>query len=200
MGTGASTQSHDSNKPNLYSKDVVKSAVDKFKTIEEAVGKKPEVDDELLGELIISAAKSIIVEKGYKLLEESKECTLDDKNLKEDDERVPETVSRSLDTTKLLREINPRKEVFMDSTYIPSWLSGDEADILFHHLREIGESSRPKKNIDNATTKYPLWSIYYGFRRNKDGARALDRWGSYHESWLRVEGIIFSRSRQSKIH
>jgi len=35
--------------------------------------------------------------------------------------------------------------------------------------------------------RYPLWSSYYGSKRPVDGAIALDRWGSNHESWLRTE-------------
>lgn len=35
--------------------------------------------------------------------------------------------------------------------------------------------------------RYPLWSSYYGSKRPLDGALALDRWGSNHESWLRTE-------------
>jgi len=76
-------------------------------------------------------------------------------------------------------------ENFMDSTYIGQWLSQDDADELFHHLRDIGERDRPQTSV-KGDLKYPLWSLYYGFKREIDNARALDRWGSHHESWIRV--------------
>lgn len=80
-------------------------------------------------------------------------------------------------------------ELFRDSVYIPKWLSRYEADSLFEELAQIGEKSRPKDIAAavKSKAKYPLWTKYYGFKRKLDGARALDRWGSYHEGWMRVE-------------
>ena len=80
-------------------------------------------------------------------------------------------------------------ERFMDSVYINAWLDKSFADSLFHDLAQIGEKSRPKdtSQATKVRSKYPLWAKYYGLSRKKDGARALDRWGSYHESWMRVE-------------
>jgi len=84
-------------------------------------------------------------------------------------------------TEKKQTNLHP-PDIFMDSAYYKNWLSRNEADDLFKNLellgtREIGDSTK---------TKYPLLSNYYGFKRDKDGAVALDKWGSYHESWLRV--------------
>lgn len=76
---------------------------------------------------------------------------------------------------------------YMDSIYVKGWLGVKEATKLFHVLREMGEHQRPKTSVNQNDTKYPLWTLYYGLRRSKDGAMALDRWGSYHESWTRVE-------------
>ena len=81
-----------------------------------------------------------------------------------------------------------QEAVFEDSTYNAQWLSPAEADALFAHLKEVGEKQRPRNAAgEPASMKYPLWTIYYGMKREKDGAIALDRWGSYHESWIRVE-------------
>lgn len=79
-------------------------------------------------------------------------------------------------------------ETFMDSTYLHNWLSQEEADELFACLAVIGEAQRPKDTsiANKMHSKYPLWTKYYGLARSEDGARALDRWGSYHESWTRV--------------
>jgi len=79
-----------------------------------------------------------------------------------------------------------KKDIFMDSFYFKQWLNKSEADELFEHLKKIGENNRPKIDPNQNELKYPLWSIYYGYKRKLDGARALDRWGSYHESWTRV--------------
>lgn len=80
-------------------------------------------------------------------------------------------------------------EMFMDSLYISNWMNKGDADALYDCLAQIGEKHRPKDiTIANLQrSKYPLWTKYYGLRRQRDGARALDRWGSYHESWIRVE-------------
>jgi hypothetical protein len=191
MGTGAST--HSKNSQNSLNKNIAKLAVNKFRTIEEAVENRPEVNDEILGELILNSAKSVLDESGYRIMKDlSNSEIFESKYAKDNDERLPEPVSCSFDTVNSANRLNPKNEVFMDSQYIHSWLSENEANNLFHHLREIGERSRPKTSIDNSTTKYPLWSIYYGFKRSRDGARALDRWGSYHESWLRIEGIAIN--------
>ncbi len=80
------------------------------------------------------------------------------------------------------------QEEFEDSTYHSQWLPSKEADELFAHLKEVGEKQRPRTdNGEPSSMKYPLWTLYYGTRRAKDNAIALDRWGSYHESWIRVE-------------
>ena len=85
---------------------------------------------------------------------------------------------------------NFHNETILDSIYLKSWLSKDEADVLFEHLVEIGLPLKEKmdqmqaKGVD---IKYPLTTITYGSKRKLDGALALDRWGSYHESWCRVE-------------
>eukprot|EP01038_Epipyxis_sp_PR26KG_P006482 gene6482-8915_t len=86
-------------------------------------------------------------------------------------------------------DIEVVEERFSDSIYIKSFLSQVEADNLYQVLSVIGEKNRPKntKEASKAKPKYPLWSKYYGIKRKLDGARALDRWGSYHESWTRVE-------------
>lgn len=82
-----------------------------------------------------------------------------------------------------------QEEYFMDSVYIKSWLGEHEASELFNQLSEIGRDIRPSDTAEAAKkrAKYPLWTKTYGYKRIKDGARALDRWGSYHESWVRVE-------------
>jgi hypothetical protein len=87
-----------------------------------------------------------------------------------------------------LRTENEIQSKFMDSAFFKKWLNNSEADELFQHLNELGKLERERSNIlsNRVSTKYPLWTTYYGFRRNKDGARALDKWGSYHESWIRV--------------
>ncbi|KAJ1409271.1 hypothetical protein B484DRAFT_403243 [Ochromonadaceae sp. CCMP2298] len=79
--------------------------------------------------------------------------------------------------------------MFMDSVFIKKFLSTRECQGLFDCLAVLGEKNRPSALADAAKVhnKYPLWTKYYGCRRNKDGARALDRWGSNHESWMRVE-------------
>ncbi len=107
--------------------------------------------------------------------------------------------------------VNPT-ETFMDSKYYKQWLSEEDATALFNYFAVIGEAQRPNKQpqstpqsstvqpigtvqsdgtaIETARkvhSKYPLWTKYYGLRRHVDNAIALDRWGSYHESWLRVE-------------
>lgn len=80
-------------------------------------------------------------------------------------------------------------ENFMDSVYVSNWLNKEDADGLYDCLAVIGEKNRPKDILlaNLQRSKYPLWTKYYGLKRQKDGARALDRWGSYHESWIRVE-------------
>ena len=79
-------------------------------------------------------------------------------------------------------------EKFMDSVLIRGWLTKEESLTLFEHLKDVGEKhNHPRTDKRKPSfVRYPLWSLYYGFRRKKDGARALDRWGSYHESWCRV--------------
>lgn len=83
----------------------------------------------------------------------------------------------------------PKKEKFQDSLFWKGWYSTDNTDELYVELKKIGEKNQPKNTADAVKnkTKYPLWSKYYGYARKKDNARALDRWGSYHESWVRVD-------------
>jgi len=80
-------------------------------------------------------------------------------------------------------------EDFGDSFYAKNWLSREEADALFAELAAIGEPNRPSElsAVSSASKKYPLWTETFGLKREKDNCRALDRWGSYHESWLRVK-------------
>lgn len=77
-------------------------------------------------------------------------------------------------------------EKFEDSKYVKHWLDENEANTLFEQLKIEGEKHRPKEVIAKVNKKYPVWSLYYGFKREIDQGRALDRWGSYHESWIRV--------------
>ena len=103
--------------------------------------------------------------------------------------------TRSADVTRVRRSTRsppdkPIVDEFDDSTYHKSWLSECEAAALFSHLKAVGEEQRPRNSSEvptPVTMKYPLWALYYGIKRQKDKAIALDRWGSYHESWLRVE-------------
>lgn len=76
------------------------------------------------------------------------------------------------------------QQKFMDSVYIKSWLGNNSADDLFEALKSL--EPQPYDLTKSQQLKYPLTTIYYGVARRKDGARALDRWGSYHESWCRV--------------
>lgn len=61
---------------------------------------------------------------------------------------------------------------------------------MLEFLTEIGEKQRSHAVLSSGKvqpkSKYPLWAKYYGYRRQLDGARALDRWGSNYESWIRV--------------
>lgn len=84
----------------------------------------------------------------------------------------------------------PKKivDLFRDSSYHQSWLSESESKALFMHLKAVGEEKRPRNDTSSQVSiKYPLWALYYGLKRQKDNAVAVDRWGSYHESWLRVD-------------
>lgn len=76
-------------------------------------------------------------------------------------------------------------EYFDDTFYIKSFLNDIEATNLFNELAIIGEAHRSERPA-TINPKYPLWALYFGLKRNKDNSRALDRWGSYHESWCRV--------------
>jgi hypothetical protein len=70
------------------------------------------------------------------------------------------------------------------------WLTKFEADNLYDQLMSTGKAIQEKMNRMkelNVDIKYPLSTITYGKPRKLDGALALDRWGSYHESWCRVE-------------
>ena len=68
-------------------------------------------------------------------------------------------------------------ELFEDSSYQRSWMTTEEADALFQHLKEVGEKQRPRESeASSASMKYPLWTLYYGSKRSKDNAIALDRW------------------------
>lgn len=78
-------------------------------------------------------------------------------------------------------------ERLSDSTFLPNWLSKAEADALYQHFSLLAARARPTSHSLAARSKYPMWCRYYGLPRPLDQALALDRWGSYHESWLRVE-------------
>ena len=68
-------------------------------------------------------------------------------------------------------------ELYEDSSYHRSWMTTEEADALFQHLKEVGEKHRPREaDSSSASMKYPLWTLYYGSKRSKDNAYALDRW------------------------
>ena len=96
-----------------------------------------------------------------------------------------QTAPTSSSTTSLSSSSSSNCDCFMDSQLRRQWLSSREADELLQHLVQVGERHNHKRD-NGSNKKYPLWSLYYGFARKKDGARALDRWGSYHESWMRV--------------
>lgn len=64
---------------------------------------------------------------------------------------------------------------FMDSVFRKRWLPPAQADALFDELKRLGELRRPKTDV-GVNVKYPLWALYYGMKRVKDGALALDRW------------------------
>ena len=118
-----------------------------------------------------------------------KEEALNYDNHQNDTDRLSEFISAALAKHGLFLARVPASlqypEYFMDSVYVRGFLSTYEADSLFQSLRRIGEQKRPRTDVINP--KYPLWALYYGMKREKDGALALDRWGSYHESWVRVE-------------
>eukprot|EP01039_Chlorochromonas_danica_P009007 gene9007-9941_t len=78
-------------------------------------------------------------------------------------------------------------ERLSDSTFLPNWLSKAEADALYQHFSLLAVRAQPTSQSLAARSKYPMWCRYYGLPRPLDQALALDRWGSYHESWLRVE-------------
>lgn len=82
-------------------------------------------------------------------------------------------------------ELYGQTEKFCDSLFIRSFLTHSEADELMNHLIHFG--SKPHATMSKTKTKYPIFSKSFGLRRARDGARAVDRWGSYHESWLRVQ-------------
>eukprot|EP01035_Chromulina_nebulosa_P000632 gene632-883_t len=98
-------------------------------------------------------------------------------------------VAKNMSLSKLDLFNDSASATFMDSRYNRCWLKKTAADALLDELTEIGNSIRPKNIAEAAAkrSKYPLWTKYYGLKRSSDGARALDRWGSYHESWVRVE-------------
>jgi hypothetical protein len=105
-----------------------------------------------------------------------------------EDIRPPSTTCESVERCIEVPE-HAGKEQFMDSTFERRWLINEDADNLFDHLFSLGKEMHEKMIQMQATTdiKYPLSTITFGSRRALDGARALDRWGSYHESWCRVE-------------
>mmetsp|Transcript_9932 Transcript_9932/g.10036 ORF Transcript_9932/g.10036 Transcript_9932/m.10036 type:complete len:441 (+) Transcript_9932:206-1528(+) len=78
-------------------------------------------------------------------------------------------------------------ETILDSKYYKEWLPQEECHDLIEHLISYGKEKISQFSNKNLTKKYPLLSCYFGERRPIDGARALDRWGSDYESWLRVE-------------
>lgn len=82
-----------------------------------------------------------------------------------------------------------KNTAFMDSSYHQNWLSKQDADKIFNHLYEEGKhmhAQMKSMQVKNPNIKYPLSTLTYGAKRILDGALALDRWGSYHESWCRV--------------
>jgi hypothetical protein len=83
----------------------------------------------------------------------------------------------------------PKREYFDDSVYAPNWLSKLESDLLFGEICQIGlQESRKRAAVqDWKKTKYPMWTMTYGLQRDLDGAYALDRWGSYHENWCKLQ-------------
>jgi len=122
-------------------------------------------------------------------------CTTSPSNLKEKSLKslnsyVQDIVKACLPKPKLIKiDGTSKSEEYMDSTYIKEWLPKSDADEIYNHLKIVGEKIRPADIAAAAAkrSKYPLWTKYYGLQRNLDKARALDRWGSYHESWVRVE-------------
>lgn len=104
------------------------------------------------------------------------------------------TTSCSMQISKPFGNSNIHKEyhteIFMDSVFVMDWLNTRELRMsLFDELAIIGLKNKPT-NISTASkekTKYPLWTKYYGLPRSIDGSYPLDRWGSYHEGWIRVE-------------
>lgn len=92
-------------------------------------------------------------------------------------------------TVEASKEAISKASVFMDSSYHESWLPAVDADRIFDYLYEEGKHMRTQMKAMQATTdvKYPLSTLTYGAKRAVDGALALDRWGSYHESWCRVQ-------------
>jgi alkylated DNA repair dioxygenase AlkB len=105
-------------------------------------------------------------------------------------ERKPSRIRAKTVPNVRLDLIIPKKIVdnFDDSSYHKSWLSDIESEALFQHLKIIGEEKRPRNGSSpQVSMKYPLWALYYGIKRQKDNAIAVDRWGSPYESLLRVE-------------
>lgn len=105
-------------------------------------------------------------------------------------ERKPSRTRAKTVPNRKLDSRFPKKIVdnFDDSSYHKSWLSDIESEALFQHLKTIGEEKRPRNgNSPKISMKYPLWALYYGIKRQKDDAIAVDRWGSPYESLLRVE-------------
>jgi hypothetical protein len=84
------------------------------------------------------------------------------------------------------RDSKKSVDKFDDSSYHKSWLSESESEAFFLHLKAVGEEKRPRTGAP-VSMKYPLWALYYGMKRQKDNAIAVDRWGSPYESLLRVE-------------
>lgn len=105
-------------------------------------------------------------------------------------EKNSEIVSEKTGSIKNISNNFENLDYFMDSTYTREWLSKNESDIVYDYFKSLGQTLREqivKFQASSADIKYPLSTITYGARRGLDGALALDRWGSFHESWCKVE-------------
>jgi hypothetical protein len=95
------------------------------------------------------------------------------------------TAPNDIDKTTKLKI---HKEKFQDSEYVKMWLPKIDADAILGWVCQMAlQKSRGRQaTVDWKENKYPLSALSYGAPRY-DGLLALDRWGSYHESWCKVE-------------
>jgi len=117
------------------------------------------------------------------------EIRMMEKIIKANEQKMTERIRRGVTTgsTLVVSEKGPVSgEIFVDSVYYKKWLSPNESDALYQKLLNAGLRLRDQLNASKSM-KYPLSTITYGYKRRLDGALALDRWGSYHESWCKVE-------------